>query len=311
MRVLQIQVSSSFPGRGQVLTSFSSIAKCDGYGDRPCSTCCKAKRPVCLYKPWTVEEQLEYEGDLEAGYKRSQVDETANGRDSRRQKRDPPPAELDMTAQDEAIAQSMTMADPAEIQQAQPEKVEVTPVPEAPRVHKARKPKMKSQILAPASSPDPVPDSADGVADMLEVVIELPGDVQQEKEKPKSKRAPKTAKRKKIEEQPAPAVAVEAETAPKPIPSDGTIRRRKMQKQQDWFDHDALAVSVPEPIRYHLDEKDGQPIVSWREPENAGDKSKLPAGTLFANGNMVNAKGYVNAPADRRANHACQACRHT
>jgi hypothetical protein len=259
-----------------------------------------------MYKPWTVEEQLEYEGDLERGYKQSQVDPTANGRDSRRAKqREPPPVELDMTPQDETVVQSMTMADPAEIQQAQPP-VEALPV--APKVHKARKPKMRSQVLAPASS-EPAPDSADGVADILEVVIDLDDDVEKEKEteteKPKAKR-PKTAKRKKIEEQPAPVVE-----AVKPMPADGTIRRRKMQKQQDWFDAEALAVSVPEPIRYYLAETDGQPIVSWRDPEEVGVKSQLPPGTLFANGNMVNAKGVVSAPADRRANHACEACRHS
>jgi hypothetical protein len=247
-----------------------------------------------MYKPWTAEEQLEYQGDLERGYKQSQVE--TNGRDSRRAKqREPPPAELEMNQQDEIVVQSMTMADPAEIERAYPK------VEEVKKVHKARKP--KKQVLAPASE---APDSADGVADILEVVIdvdepekEAEPQPEQETEKPKAKRA-KTAKRKKIEEP--------VEVA-KPITVDGTIRRRKMQKQQDWFDVEQLGVSVPEPIRYYLAE-DGEAIVSFREPEEVGVKSKLPAGTLFANSNMVNAKGIVCAPAERRANHACEACRH-
>lgn len=242
---------------------------------------------------------MEYDGDLEAGYKRSEKAADANGRDSRRRQRDPPPAELDMTADDEKVVESMIMANPAELPQP---KAEITPAPAPQRkVHKARK--SKKAPVAPAS-PGPA-DSADVVADDLEVVIEVPvKEVSaEEKEKPSKKGVPKTAKRAKIVEP-----AVEA-SALKPAPVDGTMRRRKMQKQTDWFDPDALAVSVPETIRYYLSATDGQPIVSWRDPESAGTQSKLPPGILFADGNMVNAKGEVKAPADRRANHACEACR--
>ena len=265
---------------------------------------------MCLYKPWTVEERKEYEGDLEAGLKRSEQPGDSIGRDSRRRQRDPPPAELEMTTQDEEVIESMIMAIPSELPQ--PKSETTAAPPQERKVHKARKPK-KPRAGAPAS---PVREGSARVVDALEVVIDVPKKVpakeaaMEEKKEISKKRGPKTAKRPKIVElDDLQATAAAVQAAHSNLASDGTIRRRKMQKQTDWFDPDQLAVSVPETIRYYLSPTDGQPIVSWRDPEAAGRKSKLPPGTLFADGNMVNTKGQVEAPADRRANHACEACR--
>lgn len=266
---------------------------------------------MCLYKPWTVEQREEYEGDLEVGFKRSEQPADSTGRDSRRRQRYPPPAELAMTAQDEKVVEVMIMAIPSGFPQSEAETTAART--QERQVHKARKPK-KPRVEVPTS---PIPESSAGVVDALEVVIDVPKEVAakdaatKEKEKFSKKGGPKTAKRPKIVELDDLRVAAAAAKAvpSKPLPSDGTIRRRKMQKHNDWFDPEQRAVSVPETVRYYLSPTDGQPIVSWRDPEAAGRESKLPPGTLFADGNMVNIKGQVKAPADRRANHVCEACR--
>ncbi|KAJ9115851.1 hypothetical protein QFC22_004993 [Naganishia vaughanmartiniae] len=283
-----------------------SVEKCDGYGDRPCSNCCKSKRPVCVYKPWSIAEQTEYELDIEAGYKRSEVAET-NGRGSRRLKRDPP-AELELTPEDEKVVASMLTVEPGEIQLLPPQP-EATSTPAVPAPQKRAKSKAKrARISAPASSPVPEPDAI--ATSLLEVVIDIPKDTdEQVVQKPSQrKRAPTNkAKRKKIQE-PSPQVedVVVAESSSKP---NGVIPRRKMQKQQDWFDPDELPVSVPYTVRYYISAEDGQPIVSWRDSDAPGEQSQLPPGTLFTDGSIVNPEGFVDVSADRMAQHACEACR--
>lgn len=79
--------------------------------------------------------------------------------------------------------------------------------------------------------------------------------------------------------------------------------------QNDWFDPDALPVSVPYGVRYYLMPEDGTPVVSASAPEKPGRRSVQPPGTLFEDGSIVNPKGKVERPENRRANAACELCR--
>lgn len=86
--------------------------------------------------------------------------------------------------------------------------------------------------------------------------------------------------------------------------------RRKLRMEQTWFDPDELPTAVPYTIRYYISRPEGQPIVSWREPEAFDAQSNLPEGTLFENGARVNPAGKVDKPKDRRANTACEFCKY-
>lgn len=231
-----------------------------------------------------------------------------NGRGSRRLKRDLP-AELEMTSEDVTVVRSMLTVEPGETQASAPQ-AEVLPTPDVPASQKRHKSKAKrSKILDPASSPLPGPTAK--VTDSLEVVINILEDTDEQEVQQLSNRkrvSTTKAKRKKIEE-PSRLQVEDPVVVDSSSKINGVIPRRKMQKQQDWFDPDELPVSVPHTLRYYISAEDGQPIVSWRDPDAPGEPSQLPPGTLFVDGSMVNPEGFVDVSGDRMAQHACEACR--
>lgn len=89
----------------------------------------------------------------------------------------------------------------------------------------------------------------------------------------------------------------------------GLIPRRKLKVSHDWFDEEALPLSVPYTMRYYVMPRDGQPVVSSALPEEAGVKSKQPEGTMYENGNRVGPRGSVDAPVTRMAKQPCECCR--
>jgi hypothetical protein len=261
-----------------------SLKKCDGYGDRPCSTCTTSRKPVCVYEPLTQEEYAQYEHDLEHGRRRREKLE--------------PPAELQTTRQDRAVLEAM-LGFPEE---------------ERKSHKRAEEPRSRAKSrVSVASEPSRRASKAASVVsdDALDVIDMMDEDLEPSPPKPKRKKAKALVRqmpRRQFD------MDVSQSNDDQELMSDpgdiyvGPVPRRYLKMPLDVFYVEDLPVSVPYPIRYYLDE-DGQPVVSWRKPEPEGTRSKRLVGTLYENGHRVNPRQMVDIPADRRANHACEWCR--
>lgn len=283
----------------------SSQTKCDGYGDRPCSSCIRSRKPTCSYQPWTEAEQREYQAALEQGTvsRRREV----HG-DSQKFRKDLAAHQEDkLLEQDKAIVQSMLtdylpgpedLAAEAPVSPVDNLEVEIdadSPPPADEPIHDAPWPSLHD-----AEAFQPADEDAD--APLVVAPESASPPVAPRKRKIGNVVTPKSQPSKKAKVSDQESIDVETCFAGiKPV--------RTLLKSQDWFDEWDLAVSVPYNIRYYLMPSDGTPVVSSAAPEKAGKRSKRPEGTLYENGNMVNPDGQVDPPSARRANHACQMCR--
>lgn len=291
---MSIQVSFSGPASVDfLLIPFvpCSATKCDGYGDRPCSACMKLHKPVCVYVPWTDADQSQYQHDQETGIS-TQVASSSRG--SRRKPQ--LPVELQVTKHDQAVIQRMLQekvgqmdriaAEPKEHITAEPKpsgRRKVTPEPESP-----------TQI-APAHA-TPIESHRSTRHSQKHTVEASTAALTQDSRRQRLERLQKKRRGTRYE----------------PIDIDtcfaGLTRRRKLKLVQDWFDPDALPVSVPYTMRYYLMPRDGQAVVSAASPEEEGVHSTQPEGTLYEDGNRVGPHGSVDAPVTRRAKQPCEWC---
>lgn len=155
--------------------------------------------------------------------------------------------------------------------------------------------------------------------DINEAILSLVSDngrpieaaTQAEAEAPPAKpKKPRKSKAQKETKAAAAAAADPPQPEPQPEPVVPVLApRRKLKMEQTWFNPDELPTAVPYPLRYYISPNDGQPIVSWREPEESDAHSNRPEGTLYESGTRVNPAGSVDKPEDRRANTACEFCK--
>lgn len=263
----------------QVLIVRSSVQKCDGYGDRPCTACTRSRNPVCVYEPLTEEEYAQYLHELEHGRPRREKME--------------PPADLQTTRQDRTVLEAM-LDIPDEVSERKSHRRVEEP---------AKSSRAKSKRAASVISEDAL--------DIIDIAVD-------EESEPEPPRPSKRKKSKSALVRQMPRRQFDMDVSPQANEGDnqsdtgdiyvGPVPRRYLQMPLDVFYVEDLPVSVPYPIRYYLTE-DGQPVVSWRKPEPEGTRSKRLVGTLYDNGNRVNPRQMVDIPFDRRANHACEWCR--
>jgi ribonuclease E len=217
---------------------------------------------------------------------------------------------VDATTTANAVPPSTTEKDqPATSAQAEKEQPAANGTASA-RAKPRKRPKKAEQelneaLLSLASSS--VGDDENGVAAASAQPTEGQ-EVAQAAPKPKK---PRKSKAQKEAEAAAAAEVLASAPAPEPEPVVPVLApRRKLKMEQTWVIPDELPTAVPYPIRYYVSPNDGQPIVSWREPEEPDAHSNRPEGTLYENGGRVNPAGSVDKPEDRRANTACEFCKY-
>jgi hypothetical protein len=253
-----------------------SLQKCDGYGDKPCCACARARRPVCVYEPFAEEEHTQYLHDLKHGRRRREKLE--------------PPAELQTTRQDRVVLEAMLdVEEPARKSHRRQD----------PAVSERSHTKERRAVSTVVSE------------DALDIIdVEVDEEPESKPRRPSHrKKAKSKAKmpRRQFDMEPSHSGSTSSQSDPGDI-YVGKVPRRHLAIQAEPFYVEDLPVSVPYPMRYYLDE-DSRPIVSWRKPEPEGTRSKWLAGTLYENGNRVNPRQMVDIPTDRRASHACEYCR--
>lgn len=288
----------------------------------------RSRKPTCCYQPWSEAEQREYQAALTYGTvsRRREV----HG-DSQRFRKDLPTLdELDLSEKDKAIVQSMLtdyMPGPEvltqkETQTSAKKATRVSPPDDVEveiDVEPAQSPVREDEDLPMYDAPWPSLHDAEAIHEPLEDARDASPVVEEPVPEPAS--PPVTHRKRKIghtvdaENKAAQPSKKKKLSGPLQEPIDvdtcfaGLQPVRTLKKQQDWFDPDALPVSVPYSMRYYLMPADGTPVVSSAAPEKSGRKSKRPEGTVYEDGCMVNPSGKVDPPVTRRANHACEMCR--
>lgn len=249
----------------------------------------KAHKPVCVYVPWTERDQSRYQQDQEAGVS-SQIASSSRG-----SRRTPQlPAELQVTTHDQAVLQQMLE------QVDQRERA-------AADVEDTMEPKVSRRKVRPST---PEPESVDAAPSNATPMVSHRATRHSHKHTvgPSAVASTQDSKRQRLER----LEKKRRGTRHEPIDIDacfaGLARRRKLKLVQDWFDPDALPVSVPYAMRYYLMPRDGQAVVSAATPEEEGVLSTQPEGTLYEDGNRVGPRGSVDAPVTRRAKQPCDWC---
>lgn len=285
----------------------------------------KAHRATCVYKPWTAAQRRAHQAALKYGTtsRRREV----HGLSQKFRKNSPAVAEVELSERDQAIIQSMLTGEfpPAAFEDSPEDNALVSAednTPGSPANDFDFQVQVDEEIeMEPASSERdedepmldaPWPSLHDAEANCFEPVEQSP---EAQPLSPPVVQCKRRINRAEEDSEPAPMPKQKKKISEHQVVNAdacfaGLKPVRMLKKvQNDWFDPDALPVSVPYHVRYYLMPEDGTPVVSASAPEKPGRRSARPPGTLFEDGSIVNPNGKVERSENRRANAACEMCR--